>query len=201
MTKSKQISLLELYRTLSRHRKLASRRSAAWEQNRSAKVLYYIVCVVVLLYLMFIAVMFSMIVNSSNHVAGYELMYAILPFVLLIDFFLRFAYQQTPTQLLKPYALLPLSRYSITDCFLLSSMLSGSNLVWMAMFVPFAIMSVLFSEGIVVAVGFLFGLYLFCVLNSQWYLLCRSLVNVSMWWWALPVAVYAAVFSPWYVGK
>ena len=201
MTKSKQMSLLELYRTLSRHRKLASRRSAAWEQNRSAKVLYYIVCVVVLLYLMFIAVMFSMIVNSSNHVAGYELMYAILPFVLLIDFFLRFAYQQTPTQLLKPYALLPLSRYSITDCFLLSSMLSGSNLMWMAMFVPFAIMSVLFSEGIVVAVGFLFGLYLFCVLNSQWYLLCRSLVNVSMWWWALPVAVYAAVFSPWYVGN
>ena len=112
MTKSKQMSLLELYRTLSRHRKLASRRSAAWEQNRSAKVLYYIVCVVVLLYLMFIAVMFSMIVNSSNHVAGYELMYAILPFVLLIDFFLRFAYQQTPTQLLKPYALLPLSRSS-----------------------------------------------------------------------------------------
>lgn len=164
-------------------------------------IFFYIASLIFIIYLMFIAAMFSMIVNTSQTITGYEFMYGIQPFILVLDFLIRLMYQQTPVQMLKPYALLPIPRYSITDCFLASSILSKGNLIWFSMFIPFALMSVVFSEGILVALGFLLGLYLCMILNSQWYLLCRTLINVNMLWWLLPLAGYALLFSPWYIGE
>ena len=34
------------------------------------------------------------------------------------------------------------------------------------------------------------------VVNSQWYLLVRTLVNQSIWWWALPAAFYGVLVLP-----
>lgn len=40
------------------------------------------------------------------------------------------------------------------------------------------------------------GLILLCeaivLLNAQWYMLVRTLVNEKIWWWALPIAVYGS---------
>ena len=42
-------------------------------------------------------------------------------------------------------------------------------------------------------------LHLMVVVNSQWYLLVRTLVNQSMWWWILPVVFYGVLFLPLFV--
>ena len=109
--------------------------------------------------------------------------------------------QQTPSQLVKPYVLLPLGKYTCIDCFIFNNVTSGSNLLWMALFVPFAIMSVVFSEGIWVTLAFLIALHLIIITNSQWYVIVRTLINKSLLWWLLPAAVYAILLSPWYIGK
>ena len=191
---------LQLIKILHKHLKLSEKRSLAWEQNKIAKYSIYIVSGIVIAYLVFIAIMLSLIINDSESVLAYEFMYGIAPFILSIDFLSRFAFQQTPSQLVKPYSLLPISRYACIDCFLVNTVISSYNFLWFALYIPFALMSILFSEGLIVSLGFLTGLWLFSVINSQWYLLVRSLVNKNMAWWILPIIVYALVYSPWYIG-
>ena len=191
----------QLYKILKQHLRLSDKRSPLWERNKTGKVLGWVLAGIAILYLMFFAVMFSLIVNDSSRITAYEFMYGILPFILTIDFLFRFAFQQTPSQLVKPYVLLPVSKYACIDCFLANSIQSSYNLIWFAMFIPFAIMSVVFSEGIMVTLCFLLGLYLFMIANSQWYMLIRSLVNTHIAWWIFALAVYALIFSPAFIGK
>ena len=37
------------------------------------------------------------------------------------------------------------------------------------------------------------------VVNSQWYLLVRTLINQSMWWWALPAVLYGSLVLPFFL--
>ena len=194
------LTKIQLLKILRNHLKLSEKRSATWEQNKTARYFVYIVSAIFVMYMAFISVMLSLIVNSSDDITGYEFMYAIMPFVLVVDFLIRFAFQQTPSQMAKPYSLLPVSIFSCIDCFLLNTLTNTFNIFWFSLFLPFSIMSVLFSEGFIVTIGFLLGLYLLILLNSLWYLLVRSLVNVSILWWMLPAVVYALIFMPWYIG-
>ena len=147
------------------------------------------------------AVIFSLAANESHSATASELMYGIIPFILVIDFFFRFLAQQTPSQQIKPYTLIPISRYACIDSFIANSLFSLGNLTWFAMLIPYAIMSVIFPEGIWVTLGFLIGFYLLVLINSQWYMLVRSLINHRIWWWILPIIVYAIIFSPIYIGS
>lgn len=190
---------LELFRILRHHHRLYNRRHPMWEQNRVMKVVVGIVGAMVALYLIFLGITFALAANESDTYTAPELMFGIAPFILTLDFLLRFMLQQTPTQMIKPYVLLPLPRNACTDAFVLQSLLSTGNLTWMAMLVPYAIMAVVFSYGIGTTLLFLIAFYICLLLNSQWYLLVRTLINVSLRWWALPLGVYAIVFSPLYI--
>lgn len=195
------ISRYSLYRELRRHLTLADRRNVAFEQNKAAKYILYIAAAFVILYLMMFGVILALAANESKWLEASTLMYGISPLILTADFFVRFIVQQTPTQLVKPYSLLPISKFACIDCFIANSVLSLGNLTWFAMFIPYVIMAVIFSEGVVASLGFLFGFYLLIVINSQWYSLARTLINTHIAWWALPAVVYAVMFSPWYIGK
>ena len=192
---------LQFFKTLRTHAKLAERRNPALTQNKVAKVFLWISIAFILLYLMAIAVIFSLAANKSHSATASELMYCIIPFILVIDFFFRFLAQQTPSQQIKPYTLIPISRYACIDSFIANSLFSLGNLTWFAMLIPYAIMSVIFPEGIWITLGFLIGFYLLVLINSQWYMLVRSLINHRIWWWILPIIVYAIIFSPIYIGS
>lgn len=179
--------------------KLSERRSLVWKQNKAAKIFLMIGAGFTILYLMFFAVIMALAANNSTSVSACELMYGFTPFILLIDFLFRFIMQQTPSQMLKPYSLLPLRKYDVVDCFLANSLMSSGNLIWFAMFIPYAIMSIVFAEGIFVTLAFLLGFYLLILINSQWYMLVRTLVNQHIVWWLLPLAVYLLLFSLWII--
>ena len=180
---------------LNKHRKLSEKRSLAYDQNKVAQVVICVMSGLALLYLMFISVGLSFAANSMDTCLPCEFFYGILPILLVVDFFFRFIWQHTPVQLVKPYMLLPIPRYTCVQGFMLANMLSSSNAIWLALTVPFALMTTVFSEGIWVAVGLVFSLHLFIVLNSQWYMLARTLINISVKWWLLPIAVYALIFA------
>ena len=189
----------ELFKTLRQHMKLSERRSMVWQQNKAAKIFLMIGAGFTILYLMFFAVILALAANSSTSVTACELMYGFAPFILLIDFLFRFIMQQTPSQMLKPYSLVPLRKYDVVDCFIATSLMSSGNLIWFAMFIPYAIMSIVFAEGIFVTLAFLLGFYLLILINSQWYMLVRTLVNQHIIWWLLPLVVYLLVFSLWII--
>lgn len=189
---------LHLFRALRHHIKLAEKRSVAYVQNKVAKVLLYIGGSFVVLYLVFIAIMLALIANTSSSQTTYEFLFGLLPFFLAADFLVRFISQQTPVQLIKPYSLLPISKYTCVEMFVLSSVVSPNNLVWTAVTVPYVLMTTLFCDGFWASMGIVVSFQLLVTVNSQWYMLVRTLINQSLKWWVLPIAVYALVFSPLY---
>ena len=122
-----------------------------------------------------------------------------MPFILILDFGMRFMTQQTPMMLVKPYLLTPISKYAAIDCFLVQQVLDLGNLVWMTFFLPYVF--IIWCGGLTTwaALGMLVLLHLMVVVNSQWYLLVRTLVNQSMWWWLLPACFYGAMILPLFV--
>lgn len=190
---------IQLLRLLRKHIKLSEKRSVSYEQNKAAKLLIYLGGAFIFVYLIFIAILLAMIINSSTHYTSYEFFFGLAPFILTADFLFRFIGQQTPVQLVKPYSLLPIPRYTCVELFIYSSMISPNNLIWTAITIPYTIMTILFSEGFFAALGLILSFQLLVIINSQWYMLARTLIIQNMKWWILPLAVYAIIFSPIYI--
>lgn len=201
MALKSRLSCWEIIKTLRRHNKLSEKRHVALAQNKIAKVMGYVFFSIMILYLMFFAVMFSLIANSSSRYTACELLSGLLPFLLIVDFYSRFLIQQTPSQQIKPYILLPLGKYACIDSFLFNSATSLGNLVWMALFIPYSIMSIVFVEGFWSTIGFLLAMHLIIVADSLWYMFVRTLINRSFYWWILPLSFHALMLSPLYIGS
>lgn len=192
---------LALFNALRRHRKLAGKRAVNFEQNKTARGMVYIAGSLMIVYLVFIAIMFALIANESSEVTALELMFGLAPFILPIDFGVRFMAQQTPAQLIKPYVLLPISRYACIDTFIATSLWNSGYLIWLALFLPYCLMAVVFSYGVWCTVGFLLMWWLLIMLDSQWYSIVRTLIVDSQLWWLLPIAVYALLATPIFLGQ
>lgn len=191
------LTFLQLFRILKQHRNLSERRSPIFESNKAAKWIVGILSSTVMIYLVMFAIVFALDANESHRFTAMEYMAAQMPFVLIADFFARLMFQQTPSQLVKPYVLLPIPRYACIDSFILSSLLSWGNLLWFVLFVPFVLMSVVFSYGIFASVSFLVLSYLIILCSSQYYLICRTLFNNNIIWWVLPIGTFLAISLPW----
>ncbi len=193
--------MFAIYRTLRRHRALAEKRDANFENNRIAKFIVAFAVSVMLIYLIGIAVLLSAIVNSSRRVSAVEFFFSIMPFILTVDFFVRFMAQQTPSQIVRPYCLLPVPIQKCINGFVLSSLASGGNLIWFCLIIPYTLMSVVFGYGVMTTLLFWLFSYLLVLANSQCYAIVRTLVNVRFVFWVLPISIYAMVFAPFYVGS
>ncbi len=167
-----------------------------YEQNKAAKFVIWFSASFTLLYLVFIAVMLSLIANDSRGATPMEFMFGAAPIILLLDFGTRFLAQQTPAQIAKPYQLMPIPRYTCVDALIASSMLTGYNFVWFAMLVPYTIMSIVFAYGFWMALLFLLMWWLMILANSQWFLICKTLTTDTLLWWLLPAGVYALMGLP-----
>ena len=165
----------------------------------AAYIVLFLVIMVgfLVMYMMFIAIMLALIANSSDTEFSYELFYALAPIFITLDFYGRFIGQQTPSQLTKPYLLLPLPRYACVESFILSSIITPNNLLWMFLTVPYAIMSIVFSYGLWTAVAFVVSFQLLVVINSQNYMFWRTLTTRSILWHIPPILIYGSLFLPW----
>lgn len=187
---------IQLFFLLRKNTKLSEKRHPMFEANQYGKFFGYI-CIA------FLAIEFIALATFLGWIAVKEdtpeLLFYVMSFLLVIDFGMRFMTQQTPLMLVKPYLLTPISKYSAIECFLISQILDWGNLIWMTVFLPYVF--IVWCGGITIwaALGMLFLLHLMVVVNSQWYLLVRTLVNQSMWWWALPAAFYGLLILPFFV--
>ena len=127
---------IEIFKALYRHRQLAEKRDPMYSQNKAAKWIIGFMSLFILGYLMFFAVIFALAVNSSRNTTAMEMMLGIMPFIMAVDFGVRWLSQQTPSQIIKPYILLPLPRYACIDTFIFRSIFNSGNLVWLAMLLP-----------------------------------------------------------------
>lgn len=192
---------VDLFKMIWRHRKLAEKRNLSFQQNKAAKYVMWGMTIFGFVYLCFIAILLSLAANDSRSYTPVEFVCGTIPFILVLDFFSRFAVQEIPAQLIKPYVLLPISKYSCIDNFIGTTLLSGYNFSWFAFLVPYILMSVVFSSGVWASLGILFFFWLLILVNTQWYHIARTLINDSALWWILVGVVYAIMAMPWYLGK
>lgn len=194
-----RIKRFDAIRILLKHRRMAERRSLDFGKNKAAKVVVFISMALMAVYLMAASVIFALIANDSRTFTATEILCATIPFILTFDFFVRFLAQQTPSQIVKPYTLLPLPTAVGIDAFITSSLINWGNALWLALIIPYIIMSVVFSYGALVSISLIFFSYILILANSQWYSIARTLINSNLLWWALPIGLYALAFSPLYI--
>lgn len=184
---------LQLFWTLRKNVKLSEKRNVMFEANQYGKFFGYIAISIFAIEFIALGTFFGWL-GAKEQMP--EMLFYLMPFVLLLDFGMRFMTQQTPMMLVKPYLLTPISKYSAIDCFLIQQILDKGNLVWMTLYLPYTF--VIWCGGITgwMAISMLILLHLMIVVNSQWYLLVRTLVNQSIFWWALPIILYGSVIVP-----
>ena len=181
----------KLYRLLRKNTNLRYKRSPAFEQNKWAKVLIYMGGAMFVMYLILYG---GLIAMTADGEAGR--MISMMPIILVIDFLLRFIFQTTPGMMVKPYILQPISRYTAIECFLLSEHISGYNLLWLAMFLPYSMIILIAGAGFWAVLLELIASELMIVLNSQIYLFFRTLINRKILWLIPAFAFYALPYSP-----
>ena len=183
---------MNLFLELRRHGKLAEKRHPMYEKNRFAKFWMYAMAVFWAGYLIFIGTMFASAFEGEA-VEPYHILNAGLVFILALDFVMRFPFQKTPTQEVKPYLLLPVRRNRLIDFLLIRSGLNGFNLVWLFLFIPFALLTVTKFYGLTGVLAYCAGIWLLMLLNNYWFLLCRTLLSDRIWWVFLPILVYSGI--------
>ena len=165
-------------------------------QSKASKIAGYVMMAFICIYLMFFALMFSLMSQDLTTEAPYEFLYSFLPFIIIIDISCRFIGQDTPAHQVKPYILLPISKYTCIDFFIIRSLITYSNLTWMFLYVPFAIMSILFTEGLWLSLMFIFSFYVIELILSQIYSIFRTLVNNNIFYWCLALPFLLIICSP-----
>ncbi|MBR2882194.1 MAG: hypothetical protein IKB96_07705 [Prevotella sp.] len=183
----------KLYKLLRKNIKLSEKRNPLFEQNRVAKIFLYIGFAFMCLYLLVGGTMLGWAARQGDEALIFPIM---MIFLLPLDFLIRFGAQQTPTMLLKPYVLMPIKKNDIIDCFLVSSLFSSNNFIWLAFFLPYVFICGCGAAGFISALAILVILILMIIINSQWYLFVRTLVNRHIAWWIVPAIVYGAFFLP-----
>lgn len=186
---------VQLFFLLRKNTKLSEKRNPMFEANQYGKLFGYIA--IAILGIEFIALGTFLGWLAAKEAAP-EMLFYVMPFLLILDFGMRFMTQQTPMMLVKPYLLTPISKYTAIECFLVNQVLDLGNLFWMVIFLPYVFIVWCGGVSFWTALGILFLLLLMVVVNSQWYLLVRTLVNQSMWWWALPAAFYGLLIGPFF---
>ncbi|MBO4810834.1 MAG: hypothetical protein J5552_04635 [Prevotella sp.] len=183
---------IALYRLLRSNAKLSEKRSPALEQSKVAKVMMYIGACFLAAYLIFLGSIFG---NLSVEEDTPEMMLFVLPLILIIDFLMRFMAQQTPMVFVKPYLLMPLHKEVVLESYLLTMVTSGYNFLWLCLLLPYAYLNLLAGVNFWAVLGIVVCGLLMVMINSQWYLLMRTLIGRSLLWWLLPIAVYAGAIA------
>ena len=189
-------SIYHLIGELRRLRKMASKRHPMYEQNRFAKYLIGFSLALGAVYLIMFGVMFiPMFREIFPSMEPYHIFNKGMLYLLMADFLMRFAMTKLPVQEIKPFVLLPIGKNRVLRSYLILNGLSGYNLIWMFMLVPFGFGTIFRYFGMVGVLGFLVGYWLLMQLNNYWYVLCRTLMNQNILYVFVPIVVYASLLA------
>ncbi|MDL2212599.1 DUF5687 family protein [Bacteroides sp. OttesenSCG-928-D19] len=181
-----------LLNELRKQNKLAAKRHPMYEKNKFGKFFAYFMAAFWIGYLIVFGTVFAFAFDGGP-IEPYHILNKGIMIVLVLDFLLRFVFQKTPTQEMKPYLLLPVKRSKVLDFLLLRSGMDGYNLLWLSMFLPFALFTVTKFYWFTGVFTYCLGICLLMVVNNYWFLLCRTLMNEKIWWVFLPIFVYAGL--------
>lgn len=185
-----------LYKLISQNQRLQSRRHPMFEKSMVIKLFGCIFITFGAVYLVVLGVAsYGLFVDSA--LEPFDWIDGGMIWFLILDFFVRFAMQETPAQNIKQYKLQNIPTNFLLSTFLLRMGLHPYNLFWFFFFVPFSLLAIPQFYGFWGFWGFIMGWWLVFVFNSYWYLFWRTLINRNLGFGLLPVLFFAVLV---YVG-
>lgn len=182
----------KLIRELRHLRKIAGKRHPMYDQNKFAKYLIGFSLALGVVYLILFGVLFiSMFKAIYPSMEPYHIFNKGMIYLLMADFLMRFTMTKLPVQEIKPFILLPTGKNRVLRSYLILTGMSGYNLIWMFMLIPFGFGTLFRYFGFIGVLGFLVGYWLLMLFNNYWYVLCRTLMNQNILYVLVPIAVYA----------
>lgn len=186
----------QLYKLLRKNEDLRDERHPMFEKNRFMKGLMIFMVLYYAAILLFLGCVLPMgLGHAYNGVAAYHVLDGYFPFLLMLDFWVRFAAQETPAQHSKPYTLLPIRQSFLMNTYLVRAGLSLGNLFWFFMLLPFGLIAIAAHFGWMPFFGWMLGWWLLIVANSYAYLFCRALILKHLAWILLPLAIHGALLG------
>ena len=116
----------QLYRLLKRTESLKDERHPMFERNKFMKFLAWFMIAYYAAIMIFLGVILGMGLKG-NYSAAYHRLDGGFFYLLIIDFWARFAMQETPAQKVREYALLPIRRSFLMKTYLVRAMMSWGN--------------------------------------------------------------------------
>lgn len=186
----------QLYRLIQRNADLKEERHPMLEKNRFMKFLMIFMWLYYAAILLFLGVVMGIgMKHAYNGVAAFHVLDGYVPFLLILDFWVRFILQETPAQQAQPYALLPVRRSFLMHLYLTRSGFALGNLYWSFMLIPFGLIAVAAPLGWTPFFGWWLGWWLLCIANGFAYLFCRALCMRHIAWTLLPAAIHGALLA------
>ncbi|MBQ6964519.1 MAG: hypothetical protein IJP82_02360 [Bacteroidaceae bacterium] len=177
---------------VSHNQRLQARRHPMFEKNLAMKIFSYVFIAFWAVYLIGLGIS-CYFAFENTALESFDWLDGGMIWFLILDFYLRFAMQETPAQNIKQYKLQNIPTRFLLNTFLLRMGLQPYNLFWSFFFVPFGFLAIPHFYGFWGFVGFLLGWWLMFVLNSYWYLLWRTLINRNLWFHLVPLLLFAGV--------
>ena len=185
-----------LYRLISKNAGLKSSRHPMLDRNRFMKFLMVFMWLYYAAILILLGVTLAIgLKHRYNGVAAFHVFDGGFPYILMLDFWLRFALQETPAQSARPYSLLPIRRSFLMNVYLTRASLALGNLFWGFMLVPFGLIAIAIPLGWNALFGWLLGWWLLLVANGYVYMFCRALILKHLAWTILPVVIHGALLA------
>jgi len=192
------ISRFALFKEIRRHKKLANERRVQNKGTKMAGVFNAFGIITIIISLLFCAIMFAFIANTDHELTALQLFCGLTPMILGFDFMTRYYLEEPPSQFVKPYLLLNVPKRSCIDALIAEPILDATNLVYLALLIPFILMSVVFSYGVLPSCLLLIFFYLLVFSSIQFRQICQTLTKRSQLWWCLPIGLIVLILVPFY---
>lgn len=179
----------QLYKLVEKTETLKDERHPMFERNKFMKFLAWFMVAYYAAILLFLGVVLGFALKG-DYSAAYHRLDGGFFYLLIIDFWTRFALQETPAQKTHCYALLPIRRSFLMKIYLIRNMLSLGNLFWAFFLIPFGLVGVVPIAGWDAMLGWLIGYWLLFVFNGLCYLFVRALCMRHMLWFLAPLSIH-----------
>ena len=182
----------EAIQTLHKHFYLSGRRNKIWQANNVAKYLYYVLAIFLCAYFVWIGCELADLTIKDN-LGGYRFIYALMPIFLFIDYLFRYTTDHRLLMHIRPYLLLPLPKHSYTDYLILRQLIVFKNVNLLFICIPFGLKTVIPELGATAMIGYTAGLYLFFLINGQFFQFTQVLTARGLRYWLIPILTYLSI--------
>lgn len=185
-----------IFKELRKHQKLEAKRNPMYEKNKFGKFFIYFMAIFWYAYLILFGILFSSFFEKIfPNMEPYHIMNKGLIYILIVDFLIRFAFQKTPIQEIKPYLLLPVKKNKLFNFLLTRNIFSSFNIFWLFMLIPFSFLTLFKFYGVMGLIAYCFGFWLLALMNNYWYIICKTLISEKVIYILLPILVYGILIG------